>query len=110
VTNKSWQKPLLKKMRKWAAESFPLMFSVRCYVRPVVRMGNRLGYFDLSDDMESGIIAISDSCSRDEFHDTFYEEWAHARTAFLCNSENLHNATFGAEHHQIAMAGREKEW
>ena len=110
MANRSWQKPLLAQLRKWAANNFPLQFPVRCYVRPAEKMDNAEGLFEIDDDELRGVITISDSHrSRGELIETFIEEWAHARTIFLVDrttQETIHDPTFWAEKGKISDAIR----
>jgi protein-tyrosine-phosphatase len=79
-------------------------------------MPDLLGYFLLNDDADRGVIALRDSLDRDALVETFAEEWAHARTAFLCDEEELdtddpyHHPSFWAEYGRIVKAVRERPW
>jgi hypothetical protein len=112
---KDWLRPLLKKLRAWASERFPIPFAVRVYVRSRDHMGDMDGYWTLSEDEDSGIIAISEDLNKGEVVATFLEEWAHARTALLIDEEDdaddpHHHATFWSELGRITVAAREKKW
>lgn len=111
----SWRRKLLRSLRGWAAERFPLTFPVRVYLRPAERMSGHLGYFAMDEDEERGVIAIRDGQERSSLVETFVEEWAHARTIWLCDSEDnnedpWHHPAFWAEFGRIVQAAREREW
>lgn len=78
-------------------------------------MGEMDGYWQISDDEDSGMIAISSDLTKGEVVATFLEEWAHARTALLTDEEDddddpYHHATFWAELGRITVASRERKW
>lgn len=114
--NSCWRRVLARKLKLWAEERFPVMFPVRVCVRPAASMPEHLGYFLLNDDADRGVIALRDSLDRDALVETFAEEWAHARTAFLCDEEELdnddpyHHPSFWAEFGRIVKAIRERTW
>ena len=114
--NSCWRRALARKLKVWAEERFPVMFPVRVCVRPAAKMPEHLGFFLLNDDADRGLIALRDSLDRDALVETFAEEWAHARTAFLCDEEELdnddpyHHPSFWAEFGRIVKACRERSW
>jgi hypothetical protein len=78
-------------------------------------MGDHLGYFLYDDDNDTGIICLLDSLERNLIIDTFVEEWAHARTAFLCDADDTaedpwHHPSFWSEYGRITKASREVAW
>lgn len=74
-------------------------------------MPDMLGYFEFNEDENRGLIAIANTCGADSFIDTCCEEWAHARTAYLCiNDEDPHTASFWAEYGRIVSASRDVNW
>jgi hypothetical protein len=78
-------------------------------------MGDHLGYFIYDDDKDTGIICLLDSLERNLIIDTFTEEWAHARTAFLCDAEDhgddpWHHPSFWSEYGRIVKASRDVAW
>lgn len=106
---------MVRKFRRWAGDRFPLLFPVRIYLRPRSQMDQMLGFFELSDSMESGIIAVCDDLSRELMLDTLIEEYAHARTAWLNDEEEdsedpYHHASFWAEYGRIQKAARAIHW
>jgi hypothetical protein len=111
-----WRRALARKLKRWAEDRFPCTFPVRVCVRPAKKMPDTLGYFLLNDDADRGVIALRDSLDRDALVETFAEEWAHARTAFLCDEEDLdtddpfHHPSFWAEYGRIVKACRERTW
>lgn len=110
-----WRKRLLRKLRRWASNRFPLTFPVRVYLRPANKMRDHLGYFEYDDDKDTGIIAIADSVDRESLIDTFIEEWGHARTTYLIDMEDhsddpWHHAGFWAEYGRLQCAAREVTW
>ena len=113
--SRDWRKKLVRKLRVWAADRFPLTFPIRVYVRPASRMANHLGFFEYDNDTDRGVICISDGCDREATTDTFIEEWAHARTTYLIDMEDhsddpWHHAGFWAEYGRIQCAAREVAW
>lgn len=74
--------------------------------------GNKMmGYFEYDYDEERGIIVIANNLGPDSFLDTCCEEWAHARTNYLCDEdEDPHTASFWAEYGRIVGACREYHW
>jgi hypothetical protein len=69
------------------------------------------GYFEFDDDEMRGLIVISNALTHDSFIDTCCEEWAHARTAYLCSGdEDPHTPSFWAEYGRIVQASREHQW
>ena len=106
---------MVRKLRKWASNRFPLTFPVRVYLRPAEKMNDHLGYFEFDDDTERGLICISNSLSRETLIDTFLEEWSHARTSHLTDTEDhsddpWHHPGFWAEYGRLVSASREVEW
>ena len=113
-----WQRKLLRKLRRWAEDRFPLSYPVRVYLRSAIQdaSGNDLlGYFLLNDEEDRGVIAISDRQDLTAMVDTFCEEWAHARTSHLIDTHDDdddpdHHASFWAEYGRIQKAARERQW
>lgn len=111
----SWRRQLVRRMKKWLEDRFPLTFPVRVYLRPTTRMEGHLGYFTMGEDADSGIICLRDTLDHDALIETFVEEWAHARTAWLNDEEDhdedpWHHATFWAEYGRIVKAARERQF
>jgi hypothetical protein len=107
-----WRRKLLRRLKAWAEERFPVPFPVRVYLTPAHRMDNLLGYFMLvGDDEDRGVIRLLDSQDRTGLIDTFVEEWAHARTILLIDTEErddqYHHPTFWSEYGRIQQAARE---
>ena len=95
-----------------------MSFPVRVYLRSAIRdegKNDLLGYFLLNDEEDRGVIAISDAQDLTAMVDTFCEEWAHARTAYLIDTHDDdddpdHHASFWAEYGRIQKAARERQW
>lgn len=109
------QKKLLRRLKRWAEDRFPVSFPVRVYLYPQSKMANMLGYFRIDDDFERGVIAISESQDNTSIVDTFCEEWAHARTAYLIDMEDDdddpdHHPSFWSEYGRLQKAARERQW
>ena len=103
------------RLRRWAETRFPLPYPVRVYLRPSAKMGDHLGFFVFDDDEERGTISILDTQDRVGLIDTFVEEWAHARTVYLIDTEDnqddpYHHPSFWAEYGRIQQAAREQAW
>lgn len=78
-------------------------------------MASHLGYFEYDDDEDRAIISILDTQDRVGIIDTFVEEWAHARTTYLIDTEDnqddpYHHPTFWSEYGRIQQASRGIEW
>lgn len=115
MSQDSWRRLLVKRLKRWGEERFPLTFPVRVYLRPAARMSGHLGYFAMADDADRGVICLLESMDRDALIETFCEEWAHARTAWLNDEEETdddpwHHATFWAEYGRIVNAARGQTW
>jgi hypothetical protein len=113
--SQDWQRKLIRHFRQWASGRFPLQFPVRIRVVPASKMEGALGYFVLSDDMERGIIHVSDSLNAQLTIDTLCEEWAHGRVVWLNDEEDnsedpFHHASFWSEYGRIQHASRSVEW
>lgn len=113
--SQDYRRSLLRKLKRWAGERFPVLFPVRVYLRPKTTMGDMLGYFLMDEDCERGTIGILDSLNRGEIIDTFLEEWAHARCAHLLDTEDHdddpdHHPTFWSEYGRLVKAGRGVAW
>lgn len=105
----------MTKLRRWAEERFPVTFPVRVYLRPPEKMSDHLGFFEFDDDSERGVITIRDTQGMEGIIDTFVEEWAHARTMHLIDTEELdedpyHHPAFWSEYGRIQQAARERRW
>jgi hypothetical protein len=110
-----WRKKLLRRLKRWAEERFPIPYPLRVYLRPTGQMENHLGFFEYDDDTERGTISILDTQDRVGLIDTFVEEWAHARTVFLIDTEDYdddpyHHPSFWSEYGRIQQAARKREW
>lgn len=110
-----WQRKLVRKLRKWAFDRFPVPFPVRVYLRPASKMEGHLGFFNYDDDTDRGLIALCESQGREGMIDTFCEEYAHARCSHLIDNEDHredphHHPSFWAEYGRIINASRELEW
>ena len=106
---------LVKRFRAWAADRFPLQFPVRIYLRPASKMEGALGYFDMSEDLDRGIITIRDDLNQYLMIDTLCEEWAHGRVVWLNDEEEddedpWHHPSFWAEYGRIQKASRGVAW
>lgn len=111
----SWRRKLTGKLKKWAEQRFPVKFPVRVYLREKRLMSGHLGFFVMDEDEERGMIALQNNVGREVLIDTFLEEWAHARTWFLCDEEDhgedpWHHPSFWSEYGRIVKAAREVEW
>jgi len=78
-------------------------------------MSGHLGYFVMDDEEERGVIVLQKDLGREVLIDTFIEEWAHARTAFLADEEDhsedpWHHPSFWAEYGRIVKAARDVAW
>jgi len=113
-----WQRKLLRKLKRWAEDRFPVSFPVRVYLRSAIKdegKNDLLGYFLLNDEEDRGVIAVSDQQDLTAMVDTFCEEWAHARTAYLIDTQDNdsdpdHHASFWSEYGRIQKAARERQW
>ena len=115
MSQDSSKRALLRKLKRWADQRFPLMFPVRVYLRPATQMSGHLGYFDMAEECDRGVICISASLDRDAMIETFMEEWAHARTTYLSDEEETtddphHHPTFWAEYGRLVHASRKQTW
>lgn len=113
--SQDWRRKLLRKLKRWAEDRFPVPFPIRIYLRPQEKMDNHLGYFQYDDDTDRAIICILDSQPRDGLIDTFIEEYAHARTSHLIDTEDnnddpWHHPSFWSEYGRLQQAAREVEW
>jgi len=109
-----WRRPLLRRLRRWASLRFPLMFPIRVVLRTGRQMGANLGTFSMGDE-DTGIIRLLNTQDRDTLIDTFVEEWAHARCAYLVDMEDNgddpdHHPSFWSEYGRIQRAAREIAW
>lgn len=105
---------MVKRLRAWADQRFPVPYNVRCYVRPREKMPGYDGYFSFGEG-ESSTITIADDLTHGEIVGTFLEEWAHARTAWLTDEEHdgddpHHHPTFWAELGRLTVAARGESW
>lgn len=110
-----WRKKLLRRLKSWAEERFPVPYPVRVYLKPKDRMQSHLGFFEYDDDTDRATISILESQDQVGLIDTFVEEWAHARTVFLIDTEDYdddpyHHPSFWSEYGRIQQAARKKEW
>lgn len=106
---------MLRKLRRWAVKRFPLTFPVRVTLRNAKQMDRNLGTFQFDADEERGIIRLLHTLDRDNLIDTFLEEWAHARCAYLVDMEDSdsdpdHHASFWSEYGRLQRAAREIAW
>ena len=113
--SQDYRKKLLRRLKRWAEERFPVAYPIRVYLKPRERMQGHLGFFEYDDDTDRGTISILESQDHTGLIDTFVEEWAHARTAFLIDTEDLkddpyHHPTFWSEYGRIQQAVRLIEW
>jgi len=109
------RRKLIRHFRQWASGRFPLQFPVRILLLPASKMDGALGYFDLSEDMDRGIIRIRDDLNSLLMVDTLCEEWAHGRVVWLNDEEDdsedpFHHASFWSEYGRIQHASRSVEW
>lgn len=105
----------MRQLKRWAEERFPLTFPVRVYLRGQPIMRDHLGYFQFDDESERGVINILNTQDRVGVIDTFVEEWAHARTVYLIDTEDnqddpYHHPSFWSEYGRIQQAARERTW
>jgi len=110
-----WRRPLVRKLRRWAVARFPLLFPVRVYLRPAKSMGGNLGMFVFDAEAEAGAIYLLNTQDLDKIVDTFVEEWAHARCAYLVDTEDQdddtdHHPSFWSEYGRIQRAARDVTW
>lgn len=110
-----WRQKLVRRLKVWAEERFPVTFPVRVYLRDASMMRDHLGYFQFDDEAERGVINILNTQDRVGVIDTFVEEWAHARTVYLIDTEDndddpYHHPSFWSEYGRIQQAAREKTW
>jgi hypothetical protein len=113
--SQDWRRRLLRKLKRWAEDRFPLTYPVRVYLRPPTRMGGHLGYFDFDDEAERGVIALSETLDHSALIETFLEEYAHARTTYLVDTNDNdedphHHPSFWAEYGRLVKSAREIEW
>ena len=106
---------LLAKVTRWLKRRFPLTFPVRVYVRPAEAMDDHLGYLFYDEDKERAVIAIAENADVEILIDSLIEEWAHARTYFLTDTEDhsddpWHHAPFWSEYGRIVYAARGIDW
>lgn len=107
-----WRRKFIRKMKAWLEERFPVSFPIRVYLTPASRMDSLLGYFQVvGEDEDRAVIHLLDSQDRTGLIDTFVEEWAHARTMLLIDTEErddpYHHPAFWAEYGRIQKAVRE---
>ena len=80
---------------------------------PGTRMPDRLGEWYLVNE-ETGIIRLRDDLTKDTLIDTLLEEYAHARTEGLEDTDGRedphHHPTFWAELGRITVAYRNTPW
>ena len=110
-----WRTKLVRQLKVWAQDRFPVTYPVRVYLRPATRMRDHLGFFMFDDDEERGTISILNTQDRVGIIDTFVEEWAHARTVYLIDTEDndddpYHHPSFWSEYGRIQQAARERSW
>lgn len=109
-----WRRKLLRTLKAWAEDRFPVPYPVRVYLRNKVRMKGNLGLFEFDYDAERGVISIQEGQDHAGTIDTFIEEWAHARTASLIDTRDTddpwHHPTFWSEYGRIQQAARERAW
>lgn len=113
--SQDWRKKLLRKLKRWAEDRFPVAYPIRVYLRPSRQMRGHLGYFEFDDESERGLIAVLDSLDHSSLIDTFLEEYAHARTTYLVDTEDTdedphHHASFWSEYGRLVKAAREVTW
>lgn len=78
-------------------------------------MEGALGYFDMSEDLDRGVITIRDDLNQYLMIDTLCEEWAHGRVVWLNDEEDgdedpWHHPSFWAEYGRIQKASRGVAW
>ena len=98
---------------RWLRKTFPLRFQVRIALVPDHVLPDRLGeWYTLSD--EEGVIRLRKGLSEDVLIETLFEEWAHARTDGLEDTDGRddphHHPTFWAELGRISQAYRSANW
>jgi hypothetical protein len=113
--SQDWRVKLVRKLRNWASTRFPVPFPIRVYLRQREQMDDHLGYFLYCDDKERGVICLCDTADREILIDTFLEEWAHARTSHLIDTEDhsddpWHHPGFWSEYGRLQCAAREVAW
>lgn len=112
--SQDWRRSLLRKLKKWSEQRFPVPFPVRVYLRPASQMRGLLGFFEMNYDQERGVICVLDTQDHSGTIDTYVEEWAHARTVSLIDTQDAedpwHHPTFWAEYGRIQQAVRERPW
>lgn len=113
--SQDWRRRLLRKLKRWTEDRFPVAYPIRVYLRPQRRMQDNLGYFEYDDESDRGLIAICDTLERSALIETFLEEYAHARTTYLVDTEDHaedphHHPSFWAEYGRLVKAAREIAW
>jgi hypothetical protein len=79
------------------------------------QMEENLGTFTFDAEDETGAIRLLNTLGRESLIDTFLEEWAHARCAYLVDMEDTdddpdHHPSFWAEYGRLQLAAREVTW
>jgi len=110
-----WRKKLLRRLKRWMDNRFPLLFPVRVCLRSGKQMDNTLGTFQFDAEEDRGIICLLNTQDKDNLVDSIVEEWAHARCNYLVDTEDNdadphHHPTFWAEYGRIQRALREIAW
>lgn len=113
--SKDWRRLLVNKLLRWAKSRFPVRFPVRVYLRDRAAMADHMGYLEMDDEEERGLIALDNSLDRENLIATFLEEWAHARTAHLTDEQEdgddpWHHPSFWAEYGRLTKASRDVTW
>jgi hypothetical protein len=110
-----WRRKLVRKLKRWAEQRFPVMFPVRVYLRDRGQMADHMGYMEWNDEKERAVIVLDAALDAENLIATFVEEWAHARTAHLTDEQEdaddpWHHPSFWAEYGRITKASREVDW
>ena len=102
---------MVNRFRRCARATFPVPFPVRFYIRHQSRLPGMHGYFQFDEFEDRGVIVIASNCTVEGMLDTLCEEWAHARTAYLCTEdEDPHTSSFWSEYGRIVSACRKEQW
>lgn len=109
------QRAIVRKVRSWLSRRFSVPFPLSIRMQEDNAMQDALGMFWLDDDHSHGTIWLRSNVTDDVLVETLLEEWAHARTSLLIDTEDkdddpFHHASFWAEYGRLVKAYRTLSW